>query len=81
MENFNYDDRKYINLVEVKDEKIEEIYKDYENINYSIDDDNLLMNGVQVAKITNFNPESTIQNLYGIVDLNSDKILSVSYTE
>ncbi len=81
MENFNYDDRKYINLVEVKDEKVEEIYKDYENINYSIDDDNLLMNGVQVAKITNFNPERTIQNLYGIVDLNSDKILSVSYTE
>lgn len=81
MENFNYDDRKYINLVEVKAEKIEEIYKDYENIDYSIDDDNLLMNGMQVAKITNFNPESTIQNLYGIVDLNSDKILSVSYTE
>ncbi|UXU51852.1 hypothetical protein [Staphylococcus arlettae] len=81
MENFNYDDRKYINLVEVKAEKIEGIYKDYENIDYSIDDDNLLMNGMQVAKITNFNPESTIQNLYGIVDLNSDKILSVSYTE
>ncbi len=81
MENFNYDDRKYINLVEVKDEKVEEIYKDYENIDYSIDDDNLLMNGMQVAKIANFNPESTIQNLYGIVDLNSDKILSVSYTE
>ncbi|OEK29717.1 hypothetical protein HSZ48_05385 [Staphylococcus saprophyticus] len=81
MENFNYDDRKYINLVEVKAEEIEEIYKDYENIDYSIDDDNLLMNGMQVAKITNFNPESTIQNLYGIVDLNSDKILSVSYTE
>lgn len=81
MENFNYDDKKYINLVEVKAEKIEGIYKDYENIDYSIDDDNLLMNGMQVAKITNFNPESTIQNLYGIVDLNSDKILSVSYTE
>lgn len=81
MENFNYDDRKYINLVEVKTEKIEEIYKDYEDIDYSIDDDNLLMNGMQVAKIINFNPKSTIQNLYGIVDLNSDKILSVSYTE
>ncbi|PUZ30792.1 hypothetical protein [Staphylococcus arlettae] len=81
MENFNYDDRKYINLVEVKAEKIEEIYKDYENIDYSIDDDNLLMNGMQVAKITNFYSENTIQNLNGVVDLNSEKILSVSYTE
>lgn len=81
MENFNYDDRKYINLVEVKAEKIEEIYKDYENIDYSIDDDNLLMNGMQVAKITNFYSENTIQNLIGVVDLNSEKILSVSYTE
>lgn len=81
MENFYYDDRKYINLVEVKAEKIEEIYKDYENIDYSIDDDNLLMNGMQVAKITNFYSENTIQNLNGVVDLNSEKILSVSYTE
>ncbi|MFB2226513.1 hypothetical protein G9V12_09755 [Staphylococcus aureus] len=81
MEKFNYDNSKYLNLVELDTKKIEEIYKDYEVINYSIEADNLLMNDVQVAKIIDFDSEKPIKNLNGTVDFDKDKILSVSYTE
>lgn len=81
MEKFNYDNSKYLTLEELDTKKIEEIYKDYEIVKYSIDGDNLLMNDVQVAKITNLDSEKNIKNLNGTIDFDNDDILSVSYTD
>ncbi|MEB7851273.1 hypothetical protein [Staphylococcus equorum] len=80
MENFNYNDEKCLELANVNKKKIEKIYKDYEVINYSIDNNKLLMNDIKVANITNFDSEKTIKTLKGTIDFNDDNILTVSYT-
>lgn len=80
MENFNYNDEKCLELANVNKKKIEKIYKDYEVINFSIDNNKLLMNDIKVANITNFDSEKTIKTLKGTIDFNDDNILTVSYT-
>ncbi|MGQ5218510.1 hypothetical protein ACJJAK_02230 [Staphylococcus equorum] len=81
MENFNYNDEKYLELTNVKIKKIKEIYKDYEVINYSIDNNKLLMNDIKVANITNLDSKKTIKTLKGTIDFDENNILTVSYTE
>ncbi|OEK64402.1 hypothetical protein AST00_10865 [Staphylococcus equorum] len=81
MENFNYNDEKYLELTNVKNKKIKKIYKDYEIINYSIDDNKLLMNDIKVAKVTNIDSKKTIKTLKGTIDFEDDNILTVSYTD
>lgn len=81
MENFNYDDRKYLTLNKIDTKKVQEIYKDYEVIIYSIDGNKLLMNGVKVAKVTNLDSKTIIKDLNGTINFDDDIILTVSYTE
>lgn len=79
MENFNYENRKYLNLKKIDIEKAKEIYKDYEVIHYSIDNDKLLMNGFKVAKIDKRDKNKEINDVKGVLDFNTDNILSISY--
>lgn len=79
MENFNYENRKYLNLKKIDIEKAKEIYKDYELIHYSIDNDKLLMNGFKVAKIDKRDKNKEINDVKGVLDFNTDNILSISY--
>ncbi|MBU0436991.1 hypothetical protein [Staphylococcus succinus] len=79
MEEFNYDNRKYLNLKKIDTDKVKEIYKDYEVINYSVDNDKILMNGFKVAKIDKNEKDKTINDIQGLLDFDTENILSITY--
>lgn len=79
MEDFNYENRKYLKLKKIDTEKVEEIYKDYEIITYSIEKDKLLMNGYKVAKIDKSEKIKDINDLKVNIDFDDESILSATY--
>lgn len=79
MKDFNYENRKYLKLKKIDTEKVEEIYKDYEIITYSIEKDKLLMNGYKVAKIDKSEKIKNINDLKVNIDFDDESILSATY--
>ncbi|WP_436870166.1 hypothetical protein [Staphylococcus shinii] len=79
MEDFNYDNKKYLNLKKINTEKVKEIYRDYEEINFSIENDKILMNGFKVAKIDKNDKDKAKNDIQGSIDFDTENILSVSY--
>ena len=79
MEEFNYDNRKYLNLKKINTEKVKEIYRDYEEINFSIENDKILMNGFKVAKIDKTDKDKAINDIQGLIDFDTENILSITY--
>lgn len=79
MEKFNYDNRQHLNLKKINTEKVKEIYRDYEEISYSIENDKILMNGFKVAKIDKNDKKKKINDIKGLINFDSDDILSISY--
>ncbi|HAR7081835.1 TPA: hypothetical protein ACNSBD_000025 [Staphylococcus aureus] len=79
MEYFNYNDRKKLVLENVDIDKVKEVYKDYELINYAIKKQTLYMNDYEVAKVSEKHLNENINNLRGTVNLDEKCILSLTY--
>lgn len=79
MENFNYNNRKKLVLENVDIDKVKEVYKDYELINYAIKKQTLYMNDYEVAKVSEKHLNENINNLRGTVNLDEKCILSLTY--
>ncbi|HDJ7502284.1 TPA: hypothetical protein PRM04_000946 [Staphylococcus aureus] len=79
MEYFNYNNRKKFVLENVDIDKVKEVYKDYELINYAIKKQTLYMNDYEVAKVSEKHLNENINNLRGTVNLDEKCILSLTY--
>ncbi|HBE7716754.1 hypothetical protein [Staphylococcus aureus] len=79
MEYFNYNNRKKLVIDNVDVDKVKEVYKDYELLNYSIKNQILYMNGYEVAKVSEKHLNENINNLRGTVNLDEKYILSLTY--
>ncbi|ASC50361.1 hypothetical protein [Staphylococcus aureus] len=79
MEYFNYNNRKKLVLENVDIDKVKEVYKDYELINYAIKKQTLYMNDYEVAKVSEKHLNENINNLRGTVNLDEKCILSLTY--
>ncbi|MCO4428022.1 hypothetical protein [Staphylococcus aureus] len=79
MEYFNYNNRKKLVLENVDIDKVKEVYKDYELINYTINNQKLYMNDYEVAKVSEKHLNENINNLRGTVNLDEKCILSLTY--
>ncbi|HDE7875456.1 TPA: hypothetical protein PD009_001451 [Staphylococcus aureus] len=79
MEYFNYNNRKKLVLENVDIDKVKEVYKDYELINYAIKKQTLYMNDYEVAKVSEKHLNENINNLRGMVNLDEKCILSLTY--
>lgn len=79
MEYFNYNNRKKLVLENVDIDKVKEVYKDYELINYAIKKQTLYMNNYEVAKVSEKHLNENINNLRGTVNLDEKCILSLTY--
>ncbi|MDT3780714.1 hypothetical protein RPR92_08595 [Staphylococcus aureus] len=79
MEYFNYNDRKKLVLENVDIDKVKEVYKDYELINYAIKKQTLYMNDYEVAKVSEKHLNENINNLRDTVNLDEKCILSLTY--
>ncbi|HCY1681220.1 TPA: hypothetical protein O1G95_002273 [Staphylococcus aureus] len=79
MENFNYNNRKKLVLENVDIDKVKEVYKDYELLNYTIKKQTLYMNDYEVAKVSEKHLNENINNLRGTVNLDEKCILSLTY--
>ncbi|MCO4431299.1 hypothetical protein AXF03_13725 [Staphylococcus aureus] len=79
MEYFNYNNRKKLVLENVDIDKVKEVYKDYELINYVIKKQTLYMNDYEVAKVSEKHLNENINNLRGTVNLDEKCILSLTY--
>ncbi|WP_312583462.1 hypothetical protein, partial [Staphylococcus aureus] len=60
-------------------DKVKEVYKDYELINYAIKKQTLYMNDYEVAKVSEKHLNENINNLRGTVNLDEKCILSLTY--
>ncbi|HEA4359738.1 TPA: hypothetical protein RW122_001872, partial [Staphylococcus aureus] len=76
---FNYNNRKKLVLENVDIDKVKEVYKDYELINYAIKKQTLYMNDYEVAKVSEKHLNENINNLRGTVNLDEKCILSLTY--
>ncbi|MBT1122100.1 hypothetical protein, partial [Stutzerimonas nitrititolerans] len=79
MENFNYNNIKKLVLENVDIDKVKEVYKDYEFLNYTIKNQTLYMNDYEVAKVSEKHLNENINNLRGTVNLDEKCILSLTY--
>ncbi|HDE4386584.1 TPA: hypothetical protein PDK98_000855 [Staphylococcus aureus] len=79
MEYFNYNNRKKLVLENVDIDKVKEVYKDYELIDYAIKKQTLYMNDYEVAKVSEKHLNENINNLRGTVNLDEKCILSLTY--
>ncbi|EXY01221.1 hypothetical protein [Staphylococcus aureus] len=79
MENFNYNNIKKLVLENVDIDKVKEVYKDYELLNYTIKNQTLYMNDYEVAKVSEKHLNEIINNLRGTVNLDEKCILSLTY--
>ncbi len=79
MENFNYNNRKKLVLENVDIDKVKEVYKDYELLNYTIKNQTLYMNDYEVSKVSEKHLNENINNLRGTVNLDEKCILSLTY--
>ncbi|MCC2080242.1 hypothetical protein KRP66_11895 [Staphylococcus aureus] len=79
MENFNYNNIKKLVLENVDIDKVKEVYKDYELLNYTIKNQTLYMNDYEVAKVFEKHLNENINNLRGTVNLDEKCILSLTY--
>ncbi|WP_223289560.1 hypothetical protein, partial [Staphylococcus aureus] len=79
MENFNYNNIKKLVLENVDIDKVKEVYKDYELLNYTIKNQTLYMNDYEVAKVSEKHLNENINNLRGTVNLDEKCILSLTY--
>ncbi|HCY9739032.1 hypothetical protein NNL06_11000 [Staphylococcus aureus] len=79
MENFNYNNIKKLVLENVDIDKVKEVYKDYELLNYTIKKQTLYMNDYEVAKVSEKHLNENINNLRGTVNLDEKCILSLTY--
>ncbi|HEA4021068.1 hypothetical protein AXF06_00260 [Staphylococcus aureus] len=79
MEYFNYNNRKKLFIENVDIDKVKEVYKDYELINYAIKKQTLYMNDYEVAKVSEKHLNENINNLRGTVNLDEKCILSLTY--
>ncbi|HGZ6999071.1 TPA: hypothetical protein ACOFVP_002149 [Staphylococcus aureus] len=79
MENFNYNNIKKLVLENVDIDKVKEVYKDYELLNYTIKNQILYMNDYEVAKVSEKHLNENINNLRGTVNLDEKCILSLTY--
>ncbi|MBW3855131.1 hypothetical protein G5584_14720, partial [Staphylococcus aureus] len=66
-------------LENVDIDKVKEVYKDYELINYAIKKQTLYMNDYEVAKVSEKHLNENINNLRGTVNLDEKCILSLTY--
>ncbi|HCW8334971.1 TPA: hypothetical protein OYI07_002632 [Staphylococcus aureus] len=79
MENFNYNNIKKLVLENVDIDKVKEVYKDYELLNYTIKNQTLYINDYEVAKVSEKHLNENINNLRGTVNLDEKCILSLTY--
>ncbi|HDI1021812.1 TPA: hypothetical protein PJ799_001883 [Staphylococcus aureus] len=79
MENFNYNNIKKLVLENVDIDKVKEVYKDYELLNYTIKNQTLYMNDYEVAKVSEKHLNENINNLRVTVNLDEKCILSLTY--